>query len=128
MPSPHVITAVVWEDSGPQLMARVVKDAGTAIAQSDISSIVYHVYDTRDLTTDLAQNSPLTVSSVVFDSLQTDARWTEDDTGYNFRFQMDPDELPNAPRTALVEVIFTPASGYNFPVVYNLPVKPLVSS
>lgn len=63
-------------------LARVHIDGETA-TQSDISSIAYVVLNTDGTT--YAAGGSLTVSAVMFDTLQTDGRWSEDSTGYNFR-------------------------------------------
>jgi hypothetical protein len=64
-------------------MARV-HVAGELITKADISSIAWRVLDASDETQYDAGGS-LAVASVVFDEPQTDGRWVEDSTGYNFR-------------------------------------------
>jgi hypothetical protein len=76
-------------------MYRVYVD-GAAMVQADLGTIEYAVINdsTKEVITALTS---LTVANVVFDTLQTDARWTKDNTGYNFRHDVghtimtDPD-------------------------------------
>src|SRR6187402_145567 len=101
---------VAFEDGGATFMARVLGNAGTAITQATISSITCNVYDMTAPT--VAVISPtVTVNSVVFDTLQTDARWTADTTGYNFLHAMPATAFPTGKRNYKVEYKFTPTSG-----------------
>lgn len=117
----------VWEDSGCYLLARIVGNNAANVVQADISSINLCVnrkgIDTPDTT-----GSAVTASSVIFDTLQTDARWTVDSIGYNFRYAVSAAELPLGSRTYLFEFKFTPASGPVFHVVFEVPTLDLVRS
>lgn len=81
-----VITGVVYEDTTFSLMGRI-DVAGANAVQADISAITMYAWNKADLATELIADS-LTVASVVFDTLQTDGRWAEDNTGYNFRYDV----------------------------------------
>jgi hypothetical protein len=102
------------------LLARVVGRDGDNIVQFDVASIEYSVYllDDQDADsrteveghTDVA----LSVSQVIFDTLQLDLLWTVDDLGYNFRHVLDVSQGPAfavAGRRYLVEHRLTPISG-----------------
>ena len=102
------------------LMARIVGEDDTPVTTSDISSIKYSIYllDDQDADSRTAvsghSDASLTVSNVLFDSLQTDSFWTVDATGYNFRHT--PDVSANvafavAGRRYLVEYLLTPSLG-----------------
>lgn len=129
MPVVKIHKQVVFEDSGASCMARVVGNAATAITQATITSITSHVFDldSSTPTTDL-DNSTLTVSSVVFDTLQTDARWTVDSTGYNFRHDFAASIFTTGGHRYRVEFVFTPSSGAVFHVVYQLKTEALYVS
>ena len=77
------ITGIVNEDSSCTVLARI-HAAGANVTQSDVSSISYAIYELDGLDTHTASTS-LTVSSVIYDALQTDDRWSKDNTGYNFK-------------------------------------------
>lgn len=125
-----------YEDSGISLMARVYGHAATAITQATISTITYTV--TEHATQEDAENgangtaiiasTSLTVSSVVFDTLQTDARWTKDSTGYNFRYDSAAADRTDGGVWHRYEVKFTPSSGAVFHAVWIVESKELVRS
>jgi hypothetical protein len=112
----------IWEDGGATCLSRVTNVSGSAITQATVSTISRKVFNITPgyATPDTAlSTSSLTVSSVVFDTLQTDARWTKDDTGYNFR---DSPAYTIFTTAGLyrVEYLFTPSSGDPFFVVFEL--------
>jgi len=124
MPSPIPVT--IYEDSGATLMARVLGDDATAIQQADVSSIAYSVYDLDD--TSSPSTGTLTVSDVVYDTLQTDDRWDADTTGYNFKWAAPASLFATGDRVYKVEVAFTPASGEVFHVVWTVTVLSILRS
>ena len=110
-----------WEGSGPWLLARVVGQAGSAVTQASLSSITCKVFDLQGAAPGTAVSEPtVTISSAVFDSLQTDARWTEDATGYNFAHQVASSVVADGGHAYRVEYKFTPASGQTFYVVFEV--------
>ena len=102
------------------LLARVVGKDGANVVQTDIASAEYSVYllddqdaDARTAITGHTGVSPA-VADVIFNSLQTDALWTVDTTGYNFRHVLDVSAnqaFTIAGRRFLVEFELTPSSG-----------------
>ena len=76
-------TQVVYEDSAFSVLARIHAN-GTNVVQADVSTIMYSIYPTDSDTAHTTATS-LTVATVIYDTLQTDARWTKDITGYNWR-------------------------------------------
>ncbi|MBN2476904.1 MAG: hypothetical protein JXB62_20015 [Pirellulales bacterium] len=109
-----------FKNGSATLLARVVGGDGQNVVPSDIVSAKYTVYllDDQDPDgrtavgghTDVA----LTVGDVIFDGLQTDARWTADATGYNFRHVLDVSSeaaFTLAGRRFLVEFELTPLVG-----------------
>jgi hypothetical protein len=95
-----------------QFIARVIGPTGSALVQADITSISVSIYDTADGS--LVATHSLTVSAVIFNTLQNDARWTPDNTGYNFLWICSPADLPGGNKTYRVQFTFTPASGSAF--------------
>ena len=122
------IKVTTMEDSAFQLLGYIDYN-GAAAVQSDISSITYKVFDKDDLTTEFTSGS-LTVSSVIFDTLRTDARWTKDTTGYNFLHSVAYTVLPTSGKSYYFEYTVTwSAGGQNIlRPVYEVYVKPAYSS
>ena len=116
MASPIITKGSVFEDGGASLMARVVGNAGANIVQADITSIARNVYVGSTLS---VGPTAMTVATVVFDTLQTDARWGEDSTGYNFRDDVAATVFADGDVIYRIEYSFTPASGEVFWVVYE---------
>ena len=108
--------STVWEDSGFAWMARVKGNDAALVTQGDLSSIAYSVYD-LDAPSEDPETGTLTIALVVFDTLQTDARWTKDATGYNFRWDVSPTLLATGGHRYRFEVKFTPTTGDPFHLV-----------
>ena len=124
MPDAIPIRGKVWEDSGCSLMARILGTDGDEIVQADISTITYAVHE-KVAGTEIIASTSLTISAVVFDTLQTDDRWHTDATGYNFRMDAPVTAFPTGGTTYMVEVKFTPASGAVFHVVFEVAAQAL---
>ena len=104
-------TFVAWEGTTPTLMTRVVADDdGLVIVQADVASIAKIVNLASDGSVVVA-SAALTVSAVVYDTLQTDARWKLDTTGYNFAHQLAVTDLPTGAVTYVVQYQFTGSAG-----------------
>ena len=110
-------------------LARVVGEDAVAITQTTISTATYSVFllddDDPDSRTVVVghDGASLTVSAIIFNTLQTDARWTVDSTGYNFRHTIDVssnDAFTIAGRNYLVEYRLVPASGQVIIVRFRL--------
>lgn len=128
MRQPVAATQTVWEDSGGSMMARILGAAGTAITQASLSSIALTVFDmTTSPTSGTAATAPV-VADTVFDTLQTDARWTRDGTGYNFRYTFLASQIATGGRRYRYEFLFTPSSGQAFHVVFDLDVAAIARS
>ena len=127
MPTPTPILGVAIEDGGATLLARIVGNNAANITIASISTITYQVF-TKGATTDIAANSPLTVASAIFDTLQTDAVWTVDSIGYNFKHAAVPLEFPTGNEVSVFEFKFTPVSGEVFYVLYEIDVLGLIGS
>lgn len=118
----YILQSTVFEDSGLYLMARVKGNAGTNITQGTIASIALKVYD-RTADNEEVYSAALTVSAVVFNTLQTgalDPRWTKDIHGYNFGAAVPASAFATGGHTYRVEVVFTPSSGDQFALVADV--------
>lgn len=131
MPDPIIVARnAIAANSGAALYARVTNSAGTAITQASLTSVHYRV---KDLTADtLGTKTALTISAVIFDTLQTGEGWSEvDTTGYNFatvipatEFDFDPEADPHfIDHRFQVDILFTPASGQPFVVPFQFTAK-----
>jgi hypothetical protein len=114
------IHGAAFKNGSATMLARIVGKDGANILQADIAAVKYTVYllDDRDADSRTAvtghSEAVIAVSDVVFDALQTDAIWTVDSTGYNFRHVLDisaNQAFAIAGRRYLVEYRLTPAVG-----------------
>jgi hypothetical protein len=114
MPSAQIIRASIIEDGSATYLARVRNDAGTLITQASVTSIACKVFNLRTGT--LISSPAVVVASSIFDTLQTDARWTVDTTGYNFRHTVGPSVFTSPNVIYRVEYFVTPVTGDVFPL------------
>lgn len=103
-----------FEDGGVFIMARIVGNAGTAITNATLTRLDYSVTDFYAETTPIAFVQITPFSSIIFDTLQTDVRWTKDATGYNFGHAVAAVAFPTRNRKYMVSYKFTPSSGEVF--------------
>lgn len=120
MPKAKIHAFTGYEDSGVTLMARVVGSDGNNLTQAATTAITCKVYDGSGTNT---LSPTVTVASAIFDTLQTDARWTADATGYNFRFEVPATAFPSAKKGRhRVEFLFDQATGENFFLIFEGPI------
>lgn len=122
-------TAVaIWEGESWVAFARLVNLAGDYVTQASLSSIACNVYDETTRAKTLIASPTVTISSAVYDTLQTsDDRWTEDSTGYNFAFTLDGGTcFPLGGRQYRVEFVFT-ASSKKSALVFTVKTTELLS-
>ena len=118
----------VREGSGFTYLTRAKGTDGASITQASLTSIACKV---TDVSTGVITTPTVTIAMSVFDTLQTDARWTlanpDDTTGYNFRFDIAPASIPTGGK--LYEIVFTatPAVGnaYNLGLIeiFVIPIR-----
>jgi len=129
MPDAQDIQGTVFKNGSAILLARVVGAGGTAVTQAEIAAIRYtaHLLDDQDPD----QQTPLeghvavslSVADNIYDTLQTDALWTRDTIGYNFKHVLDVTSYPAFPtagRSYRIVVELTPASGQVILVRFRL--------
>lgn len=114
------------EDGSAVVMMRLVGKDGTGTAitgegkpfkQADISTITYGVYDITGAAAVVAAGTSITVSAVIFDTLQTDSFWTVDSTnGYNFLHTIAASSFPTGNSEYAVEYTFTLTGGTAFKI------------
>jgi len=115
---PSVYGAEIYEDGTPVILARITGTANTAITQGTVSSIAYTITDTS--TNTVVDSGSLTVANVVYDTLQTDAVWTNDSTGYNFKWLPSASSFPTGGVTYAVELQITASGGEKIQVPFSL--------
>ncbi len=126
---PTVGIGKLFEGVSPSLMARVVGSDAVAITQSDIASIAYTIWD-LSATSSAINSGSLDAADVVFDSLQTDDRWTVDDTGYNFRWAAAASLFPAfdaIKKTFRVEIVLTDTVAAEIALLFELTLSNLYS-
>lgn len=136
MPAPNKVLSVitgqaVTGNAGIAIMARIRGSDGNLITQASLLAIAYSVYDI-DAAASLVSSTALTISSVVYDSLQqTDQIWTKDalgrpgtdqEHGYNFKAILPASSVPVASsgNRIQIDVAFTPTSGEQFRLTYKV--------
>jgi hypothetical protein len=128
------VTEVAFEQTGGiALMGRGKSLSGSYFQQADFSSIVLKVFDMADSSAPVngASGETIAPSSVIFNALQTsDARWTLDATGYNFRYLTSAAQLPGGGKKYRFEFKFIPTSGSSdaFWAVFEVPTLGLYSA
>ena len=120
------ITGIVYEDSTFSVMSRFTVDGANA-TQSDCSSITMKAWDVDDYDTPVL-DATLTVSAVVYDTLQTDGRWSVDATGYNFRYDVADTVCTTAGTQYRFEAVVTTSGGKLPPMVWIVNCKQTRSS
>lgn len=113
----------IWENADATFLARVKISSSGALAnvtQAAVSTITYGV-NHLDTGTQTGSGS-LTVSGVVYDTLQTGTIWTADATGYNFLASIAASSFPY-PGAYRVEFKWTLTGGTVFWLVYQVTVE-----
>lgn len=124
-----ILISTIWEDGDVVEMARFLVDGANGV-QADVSTIVRKIFDKANANALIATDS-LTVSSVVYDTLQTtalDPNWTKDSTGYNFRDRIAGSNFPTGGRIYRVEYYFVGANSEQFWIIYQHPAQKVLSS
>jgi hypothetical protein len=129
MPNANDIYGTAFKNGSAVLMARIVDSDGENIEQASVSAIEYSVYELDpcrpdNLTVVTGHDGvTLDVSDVVFDTLQTGGLWTVDETGYNFRHEIDvtgSEAFPKAGTHYQVRYEITPVGGQKTIVRFQL--------
>ena len=105
----------VREGSGAVHVARVKGVDAVNMTQASMSTITCKV---TNVATAAFTTPAVTIATSVFDTLQTDSRWTlatpGDTTGYNFRFELAPADIVEGGALYEVRFLGTPAVGNAF--------------
>ena len=116
------VTGITKEDSAFTVLLRVEHD-GAAAVQADVDAIEYQIFET-DSTSAHTQATSLTVSDVIYDTLQTGGGWNTDTTGWNFKHNVAATTFPTPGAYEMeYKVTFSGSS-----VVYLDPVRVVVQA
>ena len=127
MASSVIEKATIYENSSVSFLARIRISSGSYLSQGVTDSITCKVFSLADTSTAVATPS-ITVSSVVFNSLQTsDDCWTKDTTGYNFKVTLNDSIFVDGDLTYQVEFKFALSNGNDIYVVYRVYTLPVYS-
>lgn len=124
-----VITGTIFEDGGATILARIVGWDGNNLTQASLTGITYVI---KNLNTDtvVVASTALTVSTVIYDTLQTTAIWSEDSTGFNFKHHIADTVFSDGSTKYSIEYIFDPSAAgeSNFVVQAILTTKSIYRS
>ena len=107
-------------------MARIRGFDNALITAASVTELRYTVVPADDTANPTVASTNLTpIATYIFDTLKTDAIWTADDTGYNFKHTLPTAAMPNGDKVYLANYRFkdtgTPA---NISVLsFKLPTK-----
>ena len=118
----------VYERGSAVLLARVARVDWQPIQSSDLASITYSVSGFDRCTNQyqpVAGHSAvsLAIGDVIYDTLQTGPPWDVDDTGYNFRHEIDvtsDEAFPVAGTIYQARYEMSPVSGQKIVFRYQL--------
>ena len=112
------IQGTVFQQATATFMARVENSAGANLDQAAVAAIKYTVsvvgHDEPPSTVVGHEKISLDKANVIYDVLQTDASWTVDSVGYNFRHEIDVSQyeaFPKAGQIYQVRYEVTPVTG-----------------
>jgi hypothetical protein len=89
------VYGTVFKNGSATLLARVLGAGGAPLRRADVASIAYSVCllddQDPDVETPVGGHTAvgLAVGDVLYDELRTDAVWTKDAVGYNFKHALD---------------------------------------
>lgn len=113
MASTDILKFKHWPNSPVVLMERIQLIDGTDVQQADITTITRYVHN---LTTEEDDDTgvELVIADVLFDDLQTDSKWTEDNDGYNFADTVLASLLVAENTCYQVVYVFDPVNGEDY--------------
>ena len=102
--------ATIYEDTAITCMARIMGDDAAKIVTDDVTSITLKTFLNYG-TTATSTTAITSFTNIIFDDYQTDARWTKDTTGYNFRYQIPESVFTTGDSTYRCEFLFDLTEG-----------------
>jgi hypothetical protein len=129
MPQAKDIYGTAFKNGSAVLMARIVDSAGDEVQQAGVTAIKYSIYELDQCRPDNLtvvtghDGVSISVSNVVYDTLQTGGLWTLDEVGYNFRHEINvssAEAFPKAGAQYQVRYELTPTAGQRTIVRFQL--------
>lgn len=125
--------AKLLEDNPLLVMDRLRGLDNAYITQASLATVTYRVFEYASYEdcvldrngSEVGVQASVTIASSIFDTLQTDSYWTDDDgvaidaVGYNFRFQVPTARFPNAGKWYGIEFTFTPPIGETWKIKWG---------
>jgi hypothetical protein len=120
MPHASDIHGTAFKNGSAVLMARIVDSAGDYVQQVGITEIEYSIYELDPCRSDVLapvaghDGVALDVEDVIYNTLETGGLWTVDETGYNFRHEIDVSQSEAFPKAGVqyqVRYELTPSVG-----------------
>lgn len=118
MPTAKVYPMRAIVGAGWTAMARIQNPDGNNALISTISTITYDVMQQDGTKT--VDGVSLTVANVIVDTLVDDGRWTEDNTGRNFLWEVPAAAFPSSGHYRVV-FTFTPTVGSAYKLIFEGP-------
>lgn len=110
---PYIEYGSVWAGQPAPFLGRAVGTNGQLPTTSTVSAITAVISDLTDPTQAAYDWTP-SVSNVIFNTLQTDARWTKDTTGFNFLDVVPGAAFPIVDHIYDVSYTITPVGGSSY--------------
>lgn len=104
------MSGIVFAKSTFPVLARLVDQDGEPVTQAGVDSISWAAYP--EAGGDAEATGTLTPSNVIYDTLQTDAIWTKDDIGFNFRHVVASSVFTTAGTWRIEYIVTLATSGY----------------
>jgi hypothetical protein len=117
--------AIISEGNPATILARIQDQFGVPISQSQVTSISVAVWNVETSTL-IATTTP-SVSSCVFDSFQTDGRWSIDAIGYNFAANIDGTSFNVGDNVFQIQATITPITGDPYVITARVQTRPVFS-
>jgi hypothetical protein len=109
------LLADVLEQTPAYVMLQVYGPTNALVTPGTITSLDYRAFDMlTSPPTQLAANT-IAINTAVFNTpVNTDPRWTRDNTGYNFAYLFPANTFPSDRTRVRIEINFTPTGGEKF--------------
>lgn len=123
----QVFVGSIVAKSACSVVARLEDRDGTYLQQADFSAIAYSVFSLASTPPSILATGTFTISTAIFDTLQTPNFWTVDSIGFNFVGDIPSTDLATNVDVR-VEVKYTLTTAAIFRVVWEAKHIPIYGS